>query len=174
MLLQGFNNEIKDRKGAKNLAVDHMSRLENLNMGELAKEEIANKFLDEHLMILKAKLNDDEPWYADYVNYIFGKVVPPKWTVERRKRLFSQVKKYFWDEPYVFRLCLDNVMRRCVAGDEILEILAHCHSGPTKGHHSASVTGRKVYEVGFYWRSIFKDTKYYVMKWDECQKSRNM
>ncbi|GKC39285.1 reverse transcriptase domain-containing protein [Tanacetum coccineum] len=42
-------------------------------------------------------------------------------------------------------------MRRYVAGDEILEILAHCHSGPTGGHHSASITGRKVYEAGFYW-----------------------
>nr|GEU83385.1 hypothetical protein [Tanacetum cinerariifolium] len=39
---------------------------------------------------------------------------------------------------------LENVMRRCIAGDEILEILAHCHSGPTWGHHSASVIWRKV------------------------------
>ncbi|GJT51704.1 putative nucleotidyltransferase, ribonuclease H [Tanacetum coccineum] len=74
LLLQGFNIEIKDKKGAKNLAADHLSRLENPNMGELAKEEIADKFPDEHLMILKIKLNDKEPWYADYVNYIVGKV----------------------------------------------------------------------------------------------------
>ncbi|GJS48921.1 hypothetical protein Tco_0599042 [Tanacetum coccineum] len=75
------------------------------------QKEIADEFPDEHLMILKATLNDDEPW-----------------------------------------LCPDNVMRRCVAGEEIL---AHCHSGPTGGHHSASVTGRKVYEAGFYWPDIF-------------------
>ncbi|GJT70297.1 reverse transcriptase domain-containing protein [Tanacetum coccineum] len=30
-------------------------------MGELTKEEIVDEFPDEHLMILKAKLNDDEP-----------------------------------------------------------------------------------------------------------------
>ncbi|GJT14681.1 reverse transcriptase domain-containing protein [Tanacetum coccineum] len=124
LLLQGFNIEIKDKKGAENLAVDHLSRLENPNMGELAEDEITNKFLDEHLMILKAKLNDKEPWYADYVNYIVRKVVPPKWTPERRKRFFSQVRNYLWDEPYTFRLCPDNVIRRCVAGNEILEILA--------------------------------------------------
>nr|GEV48841.1 reverse transcriptase domain-containing protein [Tanacetum cinerariifolium] len=69
-----------------------------------------------------------KPWYVDYVNYIVGKVVPPKWTPEK-KQFFSQVRNYFWDEPYAFRLCPDNVMRRYVAGDEILEILAHCHSG---------------------------------------------
>ncbi|GJT61341.1 hypothetical protein Tco_1004874 [Tanacetum coccineum] len=59
LLLQGFNIEIKDKKGAKNLVVDHLSRLENPNMGELAEDEITDKFPDEHLMILKAKLNDE-------------------------------------------------------------------------------------------------------------------
>ncbi|GJZ85205.1 putative nucleotidyltransferase, ribonuclease H [Tanacetum coccineum] len=162
------------KKGAENLAVDYLSRLENPNMEELAKDEITNKFPDEHLMILKAKLDNEEPWYADYINYIVEKVVPPKWTPERRKRFFSQVRNYFWDEPFAFRLCLDNVIRRCVAGNKILEILAHCHSDPIGGHHSASITGRKVYEAGFYWPSIFKDAKYYVMKCDACQKSRNI
>ncbi|GJQ93429.1 reverse transcriptase domain-containing protein [Tanacetum coccineum] len=65
-------------------------------------------------------------------------------------------------------------MRICVAGSEILEILAHCHSGPIGGHHSASVTGRKIYEAGFYCPSIFRDAKDYVMKCDACQKSRNI
>ncbi|GJT75481.1 DNA-directed DNA polymerase [Tanacetum coccineum] len=101
--------------------------------GELAEEEIKDKFPDEHLMILKTKLNDEEPWYADYVNYIVGKVVPLEWTPEKKTRFFSQVKNYYWDEPYAFRLCPDNVMRRCIAGSKILEILAHCHSGPTWG-----------------------------------------
>ncbi|GJY57780.1 reverse transcriptase domain-containing protein [Tanacetum coccineum] len=93
---------------------------------------------------------------------------------EKRRRFFSQVNYYFLDEPYAFKLCSDNVMRRCVAGNEIFEILAHCHSGPTKGHHSASTTGRKVYESGFYWPSIFKDAKDYVMKCDACQRSGNI
>ncbi|GJS16111.1 hypothetical protein Tco_0410583 [Tanacetum coccineum] len=59
--------------------------------------------------------------------------------------------------PYAFKLCADNIMRRCVAGSETLKILAHCHSGPTGRHHSANVTTKKVYEFGFYWPSVFKD-----------------
>ncbi|GKD74870.1 reverse transcriptase domain-containing protein [Tanacetum coccineum] len=174
LLLQGFNIEIKDKKGAKNLAADHLSKLENPNMGILTEKEITDEFPDEHLMVLKATPEDDEPCYADYVNYIVEKVIPPKWTAEKRKRFFSQVKYYFWDEPYAFRLCLDNIMRRCIAGNEIPEILAHCHSGPTGGHHSASITRRKVYESGFFWPSIFRDakdyvSKYYVSKWVEAQ-----
>ncbi|GJX56826.1 reverse transcriptase domain-containing protein [Tanacetum coccineum] len=69
-----------------------------------------------------------------------------------------------------------------MARDEILEILAHCHSGPTGGHHSASVTGRKVCEVFDVWGLDFmgpfldsRGNKYilvavdYVSKWVEAQ-----
>ncbi|GJW93887.1 hypothetical protein Tco_0173559 [Tanacetum coccineum] len=133
-------------------------------MGMLTETEIDDEFPDEHLMVLKTNSDNDELWYADYVNYIVGKVIPPKWTSEQRKRFFSQVKYYFWDEPYAFRLCPDNIMRRCVAGDENFEILAHCHSRPTGGHHSAAITGRKVYESRFFWPTIFRDAKDYVSK----------
>ncbi|GJV07023.1 reverse transcriptase domain-containing protein [Tanacetum coccineum] len=161
-LLIRFDIKIKDKKGTDNLATDHLSRLKNPDLGTFTEKEIADK------------LNEDKPWYADYVNYIIGKIVPPKWTSEKRRRFFSQVKIYFWDEPYAFKLCPDNVMRRCVAGNEILEILTHCHSGPTRGHHSASITRRKVYESGFFWPSIFKDAKDYVMRCDACQRSGNI
>ncbi|GKB41335.1 reverse transcriptase domain-containing protein [Tanacetum coccineum] len=150
LLLQGFDIKIKDKRGAKNLAADHLSRLENPDLGTFTEEEIANEFLNEHLMVLKTKLNNDEPWYADYVNYLVEKIIPPNWTPEKRRRFFSQVKNYFWDEPYALKLCLDNIMRRCVAGNEIFEILAHYHSRPTRGHHSALVSGRKVYKSGFF------------------------
>ncbi|GJS10218.1 reverse transcriptase domain-containing protein [Tanacetum coccineum] len=69
---------------------------------------------------------------------------------------------------------IDGKFKRCVAGNEIHEILVHCHSGPTGGHHSASITGRKVYESGFYWPRIFKDAKDYVMRCDACQRSGNI
>ncbi|GJU69056.1 hypothetical protein Tco_1255315 [Tanacetum coccineum] len=95
LLLQGFNIEIKDKKGAENLAADHLSRLENPNMGILTEIEIADEFPNEHLMVLKTTPDNDEPWYVDYVNYIVKKVIPPKWTSEKRKRFFSQVKYYF-------------------------------------------------------------------------------
>ncbi|GJX90201.1 reverse transcriptase domain-containing protein [Tanacetum coccineum] len=110
LLFQGFDIEIKDKRGAKNLAVDHLSRLENPELSTFTKEEIADEFLDEHRMALKP-----------------------------RSIMTNHVKNYFWDEPYAFKLCPDNIMRRCVAGNEISKILAHCHSGPTGGHHSASI-----------------------------------
>ncbi|GKF15657.1 hypothetical protein Tco_0057119 [Tanacetum coccineum] len=76
--------------------------------------------------ILKSKIKREQKiWpritfigYADYINYLVGKVVPPKWTSERRKRFYSQVKNYLWDEYALKLLCPDNIMRRCVAGSD--------------------------------------------------------
>ncbi|GKD77142.1 reverse transcriptase domain-containing protein, partial [Tanacetum coccineum] len=62
----------------------------------MVKEDIVleHKISGKGIEVDKAKIDatpeDDEPWYADYVNYIVGKVIPPKWTAEKRKRFFSQ------------------------------------------------------------------------------------
>ncbi|GKD42729.1 hypothetical protein Tco_1267374 [Tanacetum coccineum] len=42
-------------------------------MEVLTEKEIADKFSDKHLMTLKSKSNNDEPWNADFVKYIIGK-----------------------------------------------------------------------------------------------------
>ncbi|GKA67133.1 reverse transcriptase domain-containing protein [Tanacetum coccineum] len=68
----------------------------------------------------------------------------------------------------------DNIMRGCVAESETLEILAHCHLGPTGGYHSANVIAKKVYESEFYWPSVFKDANEYVRRYDACQRSGNI
>ncbi|GJV69417.1 reverse transcriptase domain-containing protein, partial [Tanacetum coccineum] len=61
LLLQGFDIEIKDKKGAENMAADHLSMLENPNMGILTEIEIADGFPDEHLIVLKTTPDNDEP-----------------------------------------------------------------------------------------------------------------
>ncbi|GJS40726.1 DNA-directed DNA polymerase [Tanacetum coccineum] len=61
-LVFGFDIEIKDKRGAENLATDHFSRLENPDLGTFMEEEITDEFPDEHLMLLKAKLNNNEPF----------------------------------------------------------------------------------------------------------------
>ncbi|GKA97774.1 reverse transcriptase domain-containing protein [Tanacetum coccineum] len=53
-----FNIKIRDNKGAKNLAVDHLSRLENPDLGKLTKAEIRDLFLEERLMAISNKNNE--------------------------------------------------------------------------------------------------------------------
>nr|GEY66630.1 reverse transcriptase domain-containing protein [Tanacetum cinerariifolium] len=54
---------------------------------------------------------------------------------------------YFWDDPYLFKTCADQMIHRCVAGQEALNILEACHSGPTEGHYEANYTGKKVFDL---------------------------
>nr|GEZ49139.1 hypothetical protein [Tanacetum cinerariifolium] len=48
------------------------------------------------------------------------------------------------DDPYQFRICADQIIRRCVYGQEAFEILKACHEGPTRGHHGANLIAKKV------------------------------
>ncbi|GJX39542.1 putative nucleotidyltransferase, ribonuclease H [Tanacetum coccineum] len=58
MLLQEFDIEIHDKKGAENLAADHLSRLENPDLGKLTKAEIRDLFPEERLMAVSDKNNE--------------------------------------------------------------------------------------------------------------------
>ncbi|GJZ14828.1 reverse transcriptase domain-containing protein [Tanacetum coccineum] len=70
LLFQEFDIEIKDKKGVEKLAADHLSRLENPDLGVFTEEEIADEFSDEHLMVLKAKPNDEPCIFKDAKDYV--------------------------------------------------------------------------------------------------------
>ncbi|GJX04200.1 reverse transcriptase domain-containing protein [Tanacetum coccineum] len=93
LLLQEFDFNVIDTKGAENLAADHLSRLEN-----------------------------------PYEN-----VLDPK-------------------------------------EQEAVDILTACHSGPTGGHYGANYTAKKVFDLGFYWPTIYKDAHDLVTRCDTCQR----
>nr|GFA35316.1 reverse transcriptase domain-containing protein [Tanacetum cinerariifolium] len=58
----------------------------------------------------------------------------------------------------------------CVAGQEAIDILKACHSGPTGGHYGANYTAKKVFDSGFYWPTIYKDAFELVKQCDSCQR----
>ncbi|XP_023750532.1 uncharacterized protein LOC111898875 [Lactuca sativa] len=58
---------------------------------------------------------------------------------------------------YLATNCADGIIRRCVLGNESQEILEHCHSGSTGRHHGAHYTLKKIFDIGFYLPTIFKD-----------------
>nr|GFB57507.1 reverse transcriptase domain-containing protein [Tanacetum cinerariifolium] len=68
-----------------------------------------------------------------------------------------------------FRTCADQIIRRCVASKEVIDILNACHSGPTGGHYGANYTAKKVFDSSFYWSSIYKDAFEVVKHCDSCQ-----
>nr|GEU97431.1 hypothetical protein [Tanacetum cinerariifolium] len=55
-----------------------------------------------------------------------------------KSKFFKDVKHYFWDNPFLFKNCADQVIRRCVSGQEAVEILKACRYGPTGGENRKS------------------------------------
>nr|GFA87839.1 reverse transcriptase domain-containing protein [Tanacetum cinerariifolium] len=47
---------------------------------------------------------------------------------------------------YHARTCPDQIIHRCVAGQEAIDILKACHSGPTRRHYRANYTAKKVFD----------------------------
>ncbi|GJS32802.1 reverse transcriptase domain-containing protein [Tanacetum coccineum] len=87
--------------------------------------------------------NPSTPWFADYANYHAGNFIVKGMSTQQKNKIFKDVKHYFWDDPFLFKTCADQVIRRCVSGQEAVDILTACHSGPTGGHYGANYTAKK-------------------------------
>ncbi|GJT82230.1 reverse transcriptase domain-containing protein [Tanacetum coccineum] len=75
LLLQEFDVIIRDKKGAENLAADHLSRLENPHQGDLEKKEINETFPLETLGMISFRGDSSTPWFADIANYHAGNFI---------------------------------------------------------------------------------------------------
>ncbi|GJS91524.1 reverse transcriptase domain-containing protein [Tanacetum coccineum] len=131
LLLQEFTIEIRDKKGAENLAADHLSRLENPYQGDRVGMEINDNFPHESLNMISLNPDNKPPWFADIANYLVGNVLVKGMSSQQKKKFFKDIRHYFWDDPYLFRICADQIIRRCVDGQEAMDILQACHNGPT-------------------------------------------
>ncbi|GJV04100.1 reverse transcriptase domain-containing protein [Tanacetum coccineum] len=170
LLLQEFNFKVIDTKGAENYAADHLSRLENPYENVFDHKEINETFTLETLNTVTFHDNQSTPWFADIANYHARNFLIKGMSTQQKKKFFKDVKHYFWDDPYLFRICADQIIHRCVFGQEALEILKACHEGPTGGNHSANITARKVFDVGFFWLTIYQDAHSMIKSCDTCQR----
>ncbi|GJR13348.1 reverse transcriptase domain-containing protein [Tanacetum coccineum] len=144
--------------------------VENPYENVLDPKEVNEKFPLETLNMVTSRSDSSTPWFADYANYHAGNFIIKGMSSQQKNKFFKDVKHYFWDDPYLFKICADQMIRRCVAGQEVVDILTACHSGPTGGHYGANYTAKKVFDSGFYWPTIYKDAHDLVTRCDTCQR----
>ncbi|GJY89836.1 reverse transcriptase domain-containing protein, partial [Tanacetum coccineum] len=144
LLLQEFDIIIHDKKGSENLAANHLSRLENPHKDVLENKDINANFPLETLGVISS---GSTLWFADYANFHAGNFIVKGMSSQQKKKFFKDVKHYFCDDPYLFRIYADQIIQRCVHGQEAFYILKACHEGPTGGHYSANLTAKKVFDA---------------------------
>jgi len=137
LLLQEFDLEIKDKVGAENVTVDHLSRL----IFESHNAPINDVFPNEHLMAIST---EQAPWFADLANYLASGILPHNLSSHQKKKFFHDVKLYLWEDPFLHKLCKDGICRRCLLEEEIQSVISHCHNFSCGGHASTSKTAAKV------------------------------
>ncbi|XP_074373617.1 uncharacterized protein LOC141713961 [Apium graveolens] len=79
LLLQEFDLEIKDKKGAENVVADHLSRLV-LGGDDSKNISINDSFPDNHLFSL---ISIEVPWFADIANYLASGTIPHGYSSQR-------------------------------------------------------------------------------------------
>ena len=100
LLCQEFNMTIKDKKRVENVVANHFSYLvSKTTSGGLT---IGDTFPDEQLFALVHC-----PWYADIVNYLVTGQIPSQWASQQKRKFLVEVKKYYFDNPYLFKYCYD-------------------------------------------------------------------
>ncbi|WJZ89314.1 hypothetical protein VitviT2T_008540 [Vitis vinifera] len=111
LLLQEFNIQIRDKKGVENVVANHLSRLAIAHNSHVLP--INDDFPEESLMLL-----GNTPWYAHIANYLVTGEVPSEWKAQERKHFFAKIHAYYWEEPFSFKYCVDQIIRKCVPKEE--------------------------------------------------------
>ena len=110
LLFQEFDLEIRDKKGSKNLLADHLSCLHVSGTGD-----ISDSFPYEHLLAVSSHA----PWFAHIINFLVTRSIPEHWNRHRKDKFFHELKYYYWEEPLLFHVGYDQIIRRCVEEEEL-------------------------------------------------------
>nr|GEV82611.1 reverse transcriptase domain-containing protein [Tanacetum cinerariifolium] len=110
------------------------------------------------------------PWFVDFANCHAGNFVVKGMSSQQKNKFFKDVKHYFWDDPFLFKIYADQVIWRCVYGQKAIDILKACHNGSTGRHHGPNYTAKKVFDSRFYWPTIYRDAHDLVKSCDACQR----
>ncbi|XP_070018909.1 uncharacterized protein [Nicotiana sylvestris] len=160
-----FKSYLIGSKGTENQIADHLSRLEGAEKA-VEVEEILETFPDEQLL---ATSLEEVPWYADIGNYLATGIISYDISPVQKKKFFRDCFMYYWDEPYLFRICVDNMIQRCIPEIDQSSILQACHTSAYGGHFGGVRTTAKVLEAGFLLVNSVQDAQLWVKGCDECQ-----
>jgi hypothetical protein len=94
--------EINDKKGTDNVVAYHLSKLTIDSTSDIPS--IDDYFLDESLLSLSPM-----PWFANFINFLALGDLPAHWSIQEKRKFLNEVKNVYWDDPYIFKYCPDQI-----------------------------------------------------------------
>jgi len=87
-----------------------------------------------------------------------GCIVPSKSFLQGKERNYKKQLPFTWIRGNLFKLGLDQILRRCVREEKVFDILLAYHDGPFLGL------------AGYYWPTLHQDERRYTSRCDQCQR----
>ncbi|XP_073119707.1 uncharacterized protein [Henckelia pumila] len=150
------NALINCRNGIMKLFFGNMTL--ELNVFNLCKQPSINEDEDDNAIETIVEENIHQR-FANIVNFLVTNKMPSHWSSQDKNKFLKEVKNFYWDDPYLFKYCPDQIFRRCIPDNEACG-----------GHFSSKKTAAKIFQCVFYWPFLFKDTHSFCKSCENCQK----
>jgi hypothetical protein len=111
------------------------------------------------------KITKSSPWYANIVNFMVAGCVP---LGENKRKLIYESRIHIWDEPYLFKVYSDGLLRRCVPAQEGIKIIEQCHTSPYGGHYGVFHTHSKIWESEYFCPTMYEDKRDFIRRCGSC------
>jgi len=150
-----FDLTIVDKPDKENFISYFLSRLTFL-----AREEgmVYDQLPDECLFSILVL----SQWFANIEKYFVSSQFPPNFSSKDKSKIVRKSTPLTCIGGNLFKLVLDQILRRCVREEEVVEIPLTYHDGPCGDHFAAKRTKLKVLQVGYYWPTLHQDVRRYT------------
>jgi hypothetical protein len=142
---------VKPRK--MNAGPNHLSRVTN---GE-EPTNLEDNFPDAQLFLVQVV----DEYFVDIIEYLSTGIVPQEFSTTQKKNMVVRAADYQLIVGHLYKMGVNNILRRCVLEHEIPIILAKSHEGITGGHYAGKAIVQKVLCIGFWWPIVHRDVKEY-------------
>lgn len=120
---------------------------------------------DTHLLRVKVVPID----LAEIAQFLQERTTPKWYSKKKKKNLAIKVAPFTLINGSLYKLGLDDVLRRCVLENERNNIIEEAHSGVAGGHFQVDTTINKIVKSRLWCPSINKDCKNKIIHRDICQ-----
>ena len=154
LIFQEFEFKVVVRPVKLNVGPDHLSRIDTGEEPTRVKDDLP----DAHLFRIEAISAELE----EITQLLENGQALEGMSIKKKQILAMKVAPYSLINKFLYKMGLDEIIKRCVLEHEIDNIMYKVHYGPAGGHFQADTTAKKIQQLGLWWLTLYKDCKKFV------------